>query len=407
MQTCQNLLILLSNYFYLGDIMKEKLSNAEIEERKKQNILETAKINSCISGIPLSDIIQSGIQSGNYGDKDCMVKQQFLKNLVEPVTSRELYETLKRQNYTGNYNTFRGLLFRYQKYGYVKKSNDKKPFMYQLTDKGYQHAKNPYLSRELMARNYLEHLYRNIEKELVDHPEALKALLESITQMNMGSPIGSGVTVSNSGSQYSQNDIGSELQHDLEYQIFTPDFFKNADEQKLKALVDGILDNSLSDDQKKELIFDALREAINSNKGSMIIQKQYNPSKPVGLRNYYEYLINGTNNVVTRSTYEAIPFRFIYIQNKRELRLESESIAGKYRNNEDATVLDFDYLNRNFFGNNMIIRSERQGDEMVFYYARMNGKIIAYQKEITTMSVTDYNKVKKIKPSTLKFAKTN
>ncbi len=36
MQTCQNLLILLSNYFYLGDIMKEKLSQTEIEERKNR-----------------------------------------------------------------------------------------------------------------------------------------------------------------------------------------------------------------------------------------------------------------------------------------------------------------------------------------------------------------------------------
>jgi len=195
MQTFQNLLISRGNYFYLGGIMKEKLYNDEIEERKKQNILETAKMNSCISGIPLSHIIQSGIQRGNYGEKDCLIKQQFLKNLVEPVTSRELYETLKRQNYTGNYNTFRGLLYRYQKYGYVQKMNNKKPFMYQLTDKGYQHAKNPYLSRELMARNYLEHLYRNIEKELVDHPEALKNLVETIAQMNIGSPIGSGVTV--------------------------------------------------------------------------------------------------------------------------------------------------------------------------------------------------------------------
>ncbi|BBL63979.1 hypothetical protein MSMAT_1951 [Methanosarcina mazei TMA] len=368
--------------------MKEKLSQTEIEERKKQNILETAKMNSCISGIPLSDLIQSGIQRGNYGDKDCMVKQQFLKNLVEPVTSRELYETLKRQNYTGNYNTFRGLLFRYQKYGYVKKSNDKKPFMYQLTDKGYQHAKNPYLSRELMARNYLEHLYRNIEKELVDHPEALKALLESITQMNIGSPIGSGVTVaSNSGSQYNDNFGNEELKQELNSKIFNNEFFKNADELKLKTLIDGILDPCLTQEEKQELMLDAFQEAVKSNKTMIFKQQEYQSNKPIGERRYYEVMVKAVNQLISRSTYEAIPFRFIRVGN--DIRLKSIAESGTYRNNQDGTILDFDYVNRNWFQNQMKIKTEPGNKELTFFYIGGNSRI-----KITTMSFNDYEKAK-------------
>lgn len=371
--------------------MKKKLSNVEIEERKKQNILESAKMNSCISGIALSDITQSGIQRGNYGEKDCLIKQQFLKNLVEPVTSRELYETLKRQNYTGNYNTFRGLLFRYQKYGYVQKMNNKKPFMYQLTDTGYQHAKNPYLSRELMARNYLKHLYRNIEKELVNHPETLKSLVETITQMNIGSSNSNPVIVG-AGSQYSSNDLGNEeLKNELNAKIFSSDFWKNTDNDKLKTLVDRILNNSLTAEEREEFLLDALSEAVNSHKGSVIINKQYNSNpKSEGERKYYSILVNSINKPVTRSVYEAIPFRFIKVGS--EIRLKSVSESGTYRNNNDAKELDFDYVNRTYFYNSMTIKSKPNPEkrELEFYYVGGHSKY-----EITTMSFTDYEKAKR------------
>ncbi|HOW14518.1 hypothetical protein [Methanosarcina sp.] len=378
----------------------------ESEQKEKQ--LENYKMLSALTGKSINELMGDEVHRVNYNEKDCRIKQLYLKNCINPISSKELWELLKSQGYDAKHTTFRGMLNQYQRYKYVKKVNDKKPFLYQVTEIGYQHIKTPYLAREEGIKRYREFQLHKLKEIIEDEPEVFKNIYESI-HGTQNSPFSAGNMVSggSSGSQYSPNDIGSKLQEKLQSQIFTADFFKNVNEDKLSALVDGILDNSLSDEQKKELLLDAFQEAINSNKGSIIIQKQYNPSKPVGLRNYYEYLVNGENQIVTRSIYEEIPFRFIYIQNKRELRLESESIAGKYRNNEDATVLDFDYLNRNFFGNNMIIRSERQGDEIVFYYARMNGKIIAYQKEITTISVTDYNKVKKIKPSTLKFAKTN
>lgn len=376
----------------------KKLSEEEIEEYRN----ETYQMMSAISGKPISELMGESSRP-NYKENYCLIKQMYLKNCAEPISSKELFKTLQNQGYKAKYSTFRGLVNNYMKYGYIKKVNAKKPFLYVLTAEGKLHAKSPYIKVDENIQRYREFQLNKLKEIINNDPAIFKSIYESIH----GSQSVINTVVAGTGAQYSPNDIGSDLQQELESQIFIPDFFKNADEGKLKSLVDGILDNSLSDEQKKELIFDALREAINSNKGSMILQKQYNPSKPVGLRNYYEYLVNGTNNVVKRSTYEAIPFRFIYIQNKRELRLESEAIAGKYRNNEDATVLDFDYLNRNFFGNNMIIRSERQGNEIVFYYARMNGKTIGYQKEITTMSLTDHEKVKNMKPATLKFVKTN
>ena len=104
------------------------------------------------------------------------MKQLFLKNLVEPISSRQLFETLKKQGYDAKYTTFCGLLNRYQDYGYAEKKTQKKPFLFGLTSLGHQHAKNPYLARDELARKRMEFIYEQIEKELADHPEALKNL---------------------------------------------------------------------------------------------------------------------------------------------------------------------------------------------------------------------------------------
>lgn len=375
----------------------KKLTEEEIEEHRN----ETYQMMAAISGKPISELIGESPKRGNYGEKDCLVKQLFLKNLVEPISSRQLFETLRKQGYDAKYTTFCGLLNRYQDYGYVEKKTSKKPFLFGLTDKGIRHIKNPYLAREELARKRMNFIFSQIERELIDHPQALKALVESIVQMNIGSPIGSGVTVSNSGSQYSQNDIGSELQHDLEYQIFTPDFFRNADEGKLKALVDGILDNSLSDDQKKQLLLDAFEEAIKSQKTITVKQPEYQSSKPVGERKYYELLINAENKLVSKSTYEAIPFRFIRVG--REIRLKSRSEAGTYRNNKDSKDLEFEEVNREYFQNRMTIKTKLipEKREREFFYVGGNSKI-----KITTMSFDDYEKAKNVKQPTLRI-KTN
>lgn len=71
--------------------------------------------------------------------------------------------------------------------------------------------------------------------------------------------------------------------------------------------------------------------ARNANKGSMTL-KQYNPSKPEGLRKYYTLLVNCINKPVTKGAYKEIPFKFVYIPNKNIIRLESMPVAGVCRN---------------------------------------------------------------------------
>lgn len=376
--------------------MKEKLSQAEIEEHKKQNILENAKINSFITGIPLSDLIDSSSKRVNYGEKDCLVKQLYLKNLVEPITSRELFEALKRQGYDAKYTTFCGLLNRYQDYGYVEKKTLKKPFLFGLTDEGIRHIKNPYLAREELARKRMNFIYSQIEKELVDHPEALKALLESITQMNIGSPIGSNVIDSNSGN-YNANDIGSneELMKEINTKITDSNFWKNIDYNKIEQLITTATSGKLTDEES-ELLADIVHQATNSNKGSMIINREHNPSKPVGLRKYYTILVKAENRLVSKSTYESLPFRFIKVGN--ELRIRSQMESGLYEKNKDAIEVRFELVNNIYFYNRMsiIMKYNQQKKEYLYYYAVVDGKgNCGFALPITTISYNDYEKVQK------------
>lgn len=353
----------------------------ESEQKEKQ--IENYKMMSAVSGIPLNQIMDEDVKS-NYNEKDCMIKQLYLKNMINPITSNELWNLLKSQGYDGKNSTFRGMLNQYQRYKYVRKVNEKKPFLYQITQLGNEHIKNPYLAREEGVRRYKEFQLNKLKEIIENYPELFKSIYENVHGAQ--NSIFSAGNVVAGGSQYSPNDIGSELQQELESQIFIPDFFKNADEGKLKSLVDGILDNSLSDEQKKQLILDALDQARTNN--TMVFkQQEYTPSKSIGLRNYYTILINAINNFVTKSTYEAIPFRFIKVDN--QIRLKSISESGIYKNNDDGTILDFDYVNRNWFQNQMKIKTETGNKELTFFYIGGNSRI-----KITTMSFNDYEKAK-------------
>lgn len=370
----------------------KNLSDEEIEEHKNENY----QMMAAISGKPISEFVGNEVHRGNYGEKDCLVKQLFLKNLVEPISSRRLFETLKKQGYDAKYTTFCGLLYRYQDYGYVEKKSAKKPFLFGLTSEGKLHAKNPYLAREELARKRMNFIYSQIETQLIEHPEALKNLVETITQMNIGSSNSNPVIVG-AGTSYNDNLGSEELRKEFEGKIFDSNFWKNTDNEKLKGLVNGILNGSLSYEDKEQLLIDALDEAANSHKGSIIFkQQEYVSSKSIGLRNYYEYLIKGINRSVTKPLYEAIPFRFIKVDN--EIRLKSISEAGTYRNNNDAKELDFDYVNRQLFQNQMMIKTQKNDNELIFFYT--NG-YLKYQ--ITTMSFNDYEKAKSKSQSGIKL----
>ena len=62
----------------------------------------------------------------------------------------------------------------------------------------------------------------------------------------------------------------------------------------------------------------------------------------------------------------SLPFKFIYVENKNELRLASVPVAGVYKNDEDGKILDFDYANRKHFNNNMTIKVKNNGNELEF-----------------------------------------
>ena len=95
-------------------------------------------------------------------------------------------------------------------------------------------------------------------------------------------------TVGTAGSQYSSNDYGSEeLKQGLESKIYSSDFFKNADESNLKLLADGILSDSLSREEKEQLLLDALQKAVNTHKGSMVLNREFKSSKPDGSPSLY------------------------------------------------------------------------------------------------------------------------
>jgi hypothetical protein len=361
------------------------------EEEQKEKQLENYKMMSALTGKSISELMGNEIQN-NYSDNDCKSKELILRTLYEPMTGKQLYERIKSQGYNAKYKTLTSVLVRYQKTGFIKKLNNEKPIIYGLTDFGIQNAKNPKMLRQQCIKRYHEFQYQRLKEIIEGEPETFKQLYESIFG-SQNSIINTVVPAGTAGSQYSPNDIGSEeLQNQLETQIYTPDFFKNADESKITALVDGILDDSLSVDQKKELINDIINQ-IKNNKTLVFKQQEYVSNKPIGLRNYYSILANSINKPITRSVYENIPFRFIKVGS--DIRLKSIPEAGTYRNNNDGVILDFDYVNRNLFNGNMIIRVERRNDELIFYYVRMNGKVIMKQYQITTMSFADYEKAKK------------
>ena len=357
-------------------------------ETTNDNNLDYYKMISSVTGKPLNELMDTK-QHDNYNEKDCKTKELILNNLYDPCTSRQLWNTIRSQGYNAKYKTFTSLLVRYQKAKFIEKSNTK-PAEYRLTKFGRENAREPKMLREANIHRYRNFLFEKFVKLINDEPEQFKAIYESVNGVSsINSIVGSGGIINNS-SQYSANDYGNvELKDELETKIFDNNFFKDADELKLKQLADGILDNSLTPEQRNELLLCALSEAINAFKGSITLPKisQYKSDKSVGERKYYKTLVDSINQKVTREIYEAIPFRFIYIESKKDLRLEALAVAGKYRNNDDGIILPFDYLNEKIFYNNCFIKAAKVGNEIEFYYVYNNTK-----HEITTMNNTDYER---------------
>ncbi|WP_424353512.1 hypothetical protein [Methanosarcina mazei] len=361
-----------------------KLSAEEQEKMK----LENYKMLSAISGKNLNDFIGNN-DKNNYNDKDCKSKEIILNILYNPCTSKELFENIKNNGYDGKYKTVRSLLVRYQKAGFIKKLNIEKPIIYGLTEFGKENARNPKLLREENIRRYREFQLNKLKQLIEGQPEIFKSIYESIFGVQQNNIINS---IVNNSSQYSDYDIGNkdDVIEEIRGKIEDKTFFTNVNEDKLESLVNGLLNDSLSIEEKKDLIMDALYNAANANKGSITIKTpEYQSSKPIGLRDYYEILIAAEGKVVTKSTYEALPFRFLKVGN--ELRLKGKGEVGTYRNNNDSKDLNFYEANAQYFNNRMIIKRipnfEKREHEFYYSYG-------SFGKKITTISFDDYTKVK-------------
>lgn len=99
---------------------------------------------------------ESKKQKGNTEKKDCLTKELILKTIgTDSITAQEIF---RKSGYTGKYETLRGLLLRYQKFGYIAKEKVRGPYHYFLTDLGFQHLEDPFLGRENAVRAYRQRL---------------------------------------------------------------------------------------------------------------------------------------------------------------------------------------------------------------------------------------------------------
>ncbi|KKG92428.1 hypothetical protein [Methanosarcina mazei] len=355
---------------------QKKLTEEEIEEYKYENF----QMMAAISGKPMSELMGESPNRPNFNENYCIIKQLYLKNCAEPISSKELFKKLQNQGYKAKYSTFRGLTNYYLKCDYIRKINDKKPFLYILTDEGKLHAKNPFILVDENIQRYREFQLHKLKELIENYPELFKNIYESI---HSAQSIINNI-VAGSGSQYSGaiNEYRDKINDD--------GFLQSLNEDKIKEIIE------LGDPELLTDFVINLQDYYQRHKSPMIFKQQEYNSKPTGERKYYEYLVNGIDKFVTKPLYEVIPFRFIKVGN--QIRLKSTSESGIYRNNDDGTILDFDYVNRNWFQNQMKIKTETNNNELIFYYFGGNAKI-----KITTMSFSDYNNVKNKKQPTLRF----
>lgn len=366
-----------------------KLSAEEQEQMK----LENYKMLSAISGKNLNDFIGNN-DKNNYNDKDCKSKEIILNNLYNPSTSKELFENIKNNGYGGKYKTVRSLLVRYQKAGFIKKLNNEKPIIYGLTPFGVQNAKSPKMLREQCIRRYHEFQNEKLAELINKDPERFKEIYKLAVGVNSGNTFGS-VGGSGSGNyHYSENDFGNRESRieEMREKIKDDGFLQDLNLDKIEELV------KLGDTDLLTDFYINLNDYHKRQKGPMVLQREHAPSKPEGLRDYYTVIVKATNHLVSKPTYEKIPFRFISVGNKQELRLKSTSEAGTYRNNRDAVELGFEYVNSKYFYNRMsiIMKFNSQKKEYMFYYAVVDGKgNCGFALPITAISYNDYEKVQK------------
>jgi hypothetical protein len=370
----------------------KKLSEEEIEEYKHENY----QMMAAMSGKHVSELMGEPSSRPNFKHNYCLIKQMYLKNCSEPISSRQLYELLQNQGYKAQYNTFRGLVNNYMKYGYIRKVNAKKPFLYVLTDEGKLHAKNPYIVVDENLRKYNEVQNQKILEIINNDPDKFKEIYESVFgKQSFNNFMGFVASGGNSDTEINDdNHYTDEQKHEIEGKIYDKDFWKDADFEKITELIKAATFEKLNSDQC-EMMAEAILEARDTYKGSMILQQPvYSKTKPEGERHYYKILANNIGNKVTKEMFEKINYKFFYIKSTREVRLKYFTECGLYRNNNDAEDIVYERAVEKLFKGNMIITKENNGKELVFYYSggrigRCSSACASYK--ITTMSYDDYH----------------
>ena len=206
----------------------KKLSEEEIEEYKYENF----QMMAAMSGKTISELIGESPSRPNFNENYCLVKQMYLKNCVEPILSKDLFKTLKNQGYKAKYSTFRGLVNNYMKYGYIRKINAKKPFLYVLTDEGKLHAKNPFILVDENIQRYREFQLQKLKELIENYPELFKNIYESI---HGAQSIINNIVAGSAGSQYSG---ATERIEEYRDKINDDGFLQSVDENKIKELIE-------------------------------------------------------------------------------------------------------------------------------------------------------------------------
>ena len=380
--------------------MVKKLTDEEIEEYKHENY----QMMAAVARKPLSELMGETSKRPNFNENYCLIKQMYLKNCVDPISSKQLYDVLRNQGYKAKNSTFRGLLNYYVKNGYIQKTNAKKPFLYVLADEGKLHAKNPFILVDENIIRYQNFQLNKIGELLLNQPEILKQLIEDITNMNLGSSnFGgtSGGSLSSVGGQsgFTANDYGGI--EEMKAKIEDDGFLQNLDEDKIKALV------ALGDPELMTDFVINLQDYHQRHKSVMNLNPNNIPTGRVNdkksMPNYFPEMFNSFGKDVTEKLFNLIPYRFYRHKATGKIRISGRNEAGNYAKNNDGVLIEYQTILRDIFSGVFKIdgvKTIENNEEIikVYYY---NSQIKFHILNASQMQYNEYLNIPKEKPKTL------
>jgi hypothetical protein len=155
-------------------------------------------------------------------------------------------------------------MVRYQKYDYIEKQNQHKPYIYRLTAWGVENQKNPYMARDEQKRRYKEFQMGIVGALLNESPETLSQLVSQLSGQNIG---GYGV-----GGSYGGSDVRN-----------SSDFGDSGDYHKKDLKIDELESKIKELEQENEELdkenTDLTLELSKQNKPTMVINQAPQPQQ--------------------------------------------------------------------------------------------------------------------------------